>query len=88
MDFFLLSISGVRLSCIMALNLVLCDQEVFESIKEGSRANYVKIWEKFVKYCGFDEKSAPNEEQVLNGLRSLDMKKMQLAPISGHTLVC
>ena len=71
LDFFLLSISGVRLSCIMALNLVLCDQEVFESIKEGSRANYVKIWEKFVKYCGFDEKSAPNEEQVLKWIKKL-----------------
>ena len=59
------------MSCIMASNLVLCDQEVFESIKEGSRANYVKIWEKFVKYCGFDEKSAPNEEQVLKWVKKL-----------------
>ena len=55
----------------MASNLVLCDQEAFESIKEGSRSNYVKIWEKFVKFCGFDEKNAPKEEQVLKLIKKL-----------------
>ena len=51
---------------------ILSDDQAFLSIKDGSKMAYVKMWEKFKKYCNNEFKDrAPTEIELIDFFKEL-----------------